>query len=505
MCISGTRSAAIALVEPSGFFYTGTMIPSPTNTDTVGTLLLQLYSPDILPHGVTGIPPSISPNTPLYVPCDQSISHKLSQSAYALSVSRSASGKLVIRNMASTPAGRLGIAQLPRRKKRRFDDFQQTLLSDPNLISLTPTAQTQPRRAVAPLPGQPPSSKSSKTPQAPETGPPSFIISTTVKQNTSVVKHVATPPSADTTGMGDGVPINQDQDKHQPDIFHVPGSEHFQGDPILVEDSPTCVQVRTWPFVRSYETNLSADWNTIQPEEEEEETGAPGTGFNRRSKNGARYRREKLRLRSQEFLLHLYRQQCAPENINAGCATCDSVSGSFQCTDCLSSPMQCSSCIVQYHIRLPFHRVQKWEMDGNYGAWQQVTLSKLGLILRLGHGTFGCPNASIERVRPLNVFDLNGQHEIMASFCECQGSDSDQAAMLLDLQLYPATDDLPRVAFTFRLLKHFQLSQCEMSCAAASYYDTLALFTDAVNTRMLPVRSFSSCHERFIHHLTSHY
>lgn len=46
------------------------------------------------------------------------------------------------------------------------------------------------------------------------------------------------------------------------------------------------------------------------------------------------------------------------------------------------------------------------------------------------------------------------------------------------------TDDFPQVAFTFRLLKHFHLAQCEMPCGAASYYDTLALFTDAVNGRL---------------------
>lgn len=141
--------------------------------------------------------------------------------------------------------------------------------------------------------------------------------------------------------------------------------------------------------------------------------------------------------------------------------------------------------MLHSHTRLPFHRPRRWTLEGNYGAWSRISLTDLGYILQLGHGVVECPCASIDRIRPLQLFDLNGQHVIHASFCECNGSDSDQAEMLLDMQLYPATDVLPRVAFSFRLLKHFVMSQFEMTCGAASYYDTLALTTDAVNTRRL--------------------
>lgn len=132
-------------------------------------------------------------------------------------------------------------------------------------------------------------------------------------------------------------------------------------------------------------------------------------------------------------------------------------------------------------------------MEGNYGAWSNTTLADLGYVLQLGHGIDPCPYASNDRIRPLQLFDLNGQHTVHASFCECDGSNADQVGMLLDMQLYPATDDLPRVAFTFRLLKHFVMSQFEMTCGAASYYNTLALITDAVNTRSLKVCFYLLC------------
>ncbi|KAG8930347.1 hypothetical protein FRC01_002908 [Tulasnella sp. 417] len=202
--------------------------------------------------------------------------------------------------MAHTPAGRLGIAQRPRHKKRRFNDFQDVLLSDPHLISPMPLMQTPPQRAIAPLPSQPPSSKdSNKASEKPEirsnSSLKSFIISTTVKENTSVVEQVAPHLPSNITTPAGGVTANQDGCTHQPDVFHVPGTEQFQGDPILVEDSPTCVQ----------------------PEEEEEEAGTPDTRFDRRSKNGAQYRRDKLKQRSQQFLLHLYDHENGPEDLTA--------------------------------------------------------------------------------------------------------------------------------------------------------------------------------------------
>ncbi|KAG9013177.1 hypothetical protein FRB90_006149 [Tulasnella sp. 427] len=347
--------------------------------------------------------------------------------------------------MAPSASGKIGIAQWKpqRAKKRRMQDvIQESLLSDPNLIS--PASLSGDQRPIAPLPSQASATASAnQPPSAQQAHSSTFTISTTVKDTTSIVHQEASLTAAGR-------------------------SDQFQGDPILVEDSPT----------------------SVQPEEEEEENDICEAKFNRRSKNGARYRREKLNTRARTFLPQLYRHEGYSETRDGLCAACLKEPAQYECLDCLDPPVLCKSCMIKYHVRLPLHRIRRWSIEGNYGAWEKDSLSGLGLIVRVGHGIFSCPNARADRLRSLQIFDLNGQHEITASFCECQDEDSDQAAMLLGLKLYPATDDLPRIAFTFRLLKHFVLLQAETNCAAASYYDTLALSTDAVDTRSLP---FLSC------------
>ncbi|KIO27389.1 hypothetical protein M407DRAFT_73231 [Tulasnella calospora MUT 4182] len=166
----------------------------------------------------------------------------------------------------------------------------------------------------------------------------------------------------------------------------------------------------------------------------------------------------------------------------------------YQCTDCIHPPLICGSCTTDVHRRMPFHRLRFWAVDdaGN-GSWEKTSLAAVGFVLHIGHGGLQCPRATWESVRTVQVLDINGQHSIPMLFCQCHELYEDQAEQLLQLRLYPASDDSPRTAFTFRVMKHFLLCQLEMCCSAASYYDMLALQTDSVN-----IRSLKNCYPQFL-------
>lgn len=159
----------------------------------------------------------------------------------------------------------------------------------------------------------------------------------------------------------------------------------------------------------------------------------------------------------------------------------------YQCVDCLHPPILCQECIVTRHQQTPFHRLRRWVILNEIGAWESTSLAELGYILHTGHSGYRCPRALSDSVRVLQVVHINGQHSIPALFCQCSASYEDEGDQLLKLRLYPASDDRPQTAFTFQLLQHFLISQIEMCCAASSYYDMLVLQTDSVNTRSIKV------------------
>ncbi|KAG8977493.1 hypothetical protein FRC05_001351 [Tulasnella sp. 425] len=228
-------------------------------------------------------------------------------------------------------------------------------------------------------------------------------------------------------------------------------------------------------------------------DESEDETTPSGDMHSqepRFSKKGAKWRREKLRTRSHCVLLKLYALEEGLADRARKCSTCLGIKETYQCSDCTHAPMLCASCITDVHRYMPFHRLRFWSVEEGRGAWGFTSLSTLGFVLYLGHNGFQCPRAPHNGIRTLQIFDINGQHEIPTLFCQCSELYHNQADQLLAVHLYPSSDDIPQTAFSFRLMKHFLLSQLEMCCSAASYYDMLALQTDNVNTRAL---KFLSC------------
>ncbi|KAG1847579.1 hypothetical protein F4604DRAFT_1883995 [Suillus subluteus] len=110
-----------------------------------------------------------------------------------------------------------------------------------------------------------------------------------------------------------------------------------------------------------------------------------------------------------------------------GCPCPTSTPPRYRCQDCLDSQLYCGLCIIQYHIRLPTHRIEEW--TGQF--FQRISLKTMGLRVQLGH-TIG------ERcILPKKAFndefvliDTNGVHEIGLDFCGCTTSQTHTKQLL---------------------------------------------------------------------------
>ncbi|KAG2365204.1 hypothetical protein BDR07DRAFT_1449868 [Suillus spraguei] len=152
-----------------------------------------------------------------------------------------------------------------------------------------------------------------------------------------------------------------------------------------------------------------------------------------------------------------------------GCPCPTSTPPQYRCQDYLDSQLYCGLCIIQYHIRLPTHRIEEW--TGQF--FQRISLKTMGLRVQLGH-TIG------ERcILPKKAFndefvliDTNGVHEIGLDFCGCTTSQT-HTKQLLRAGWYPSTSTDPRSAATFRVLHHYHVLSFESKTSAYEFYHSL--------------------------------
>ena len=72
--------------------------------------------------------------------------------------------------------------------------------------------------------------------------------------------------------------------------------------------------------------------------------------------------------------------------------------------------------------------------------------------------------------------DLQGVHDISIKACLCSYAGM-LWTQLLDMQLFPASDVLPKTAFTLRLLKHFQMFNLVAKTSLHSYQTAITYLT----------------------------
>ena len=63
----------------------------------------------------------------------------------------------------------------------------------------------------------------------------------------------------------------------------------------------------------------------------------------------------------------------------------------WRCVDCFGMPAFCTTCCRGFHVRAPFHRIERWNGQTFYPSSMRQT----GLILYLEHGGLECPGAPV--------------------------------------------------------------------------------------------------------------
>jgi hypothetical protein len=58
---------------------------------------------------------------------------------------------------------------------------------------------------------------------------------------------------------------------------------------------------------------------------------------------------------------------------------------------------------------------------------------------------------------------------------------------LLDMKLFPATDERPKTAFTFHVLRHFHAFNLSAKMAAFDFHSAMTQLTDSVEPHKVPV------------------
>lgn len=146
------------------------------------------------------------------------------------------------------------------------------------------------------------------------------------------------------------------------------------------------------------------------------------------------------------------------------------------------------------HITCPTHSIRAW--DGRF--WKDASLSKLGLVLNLGHGGKACSAAS-----PLSsiwVGHLGGFSEVNVRFCLCGNYHGRlKALQLLEIDIFPCSDTTPQSGFTIALLRQFGIFSTLGKGSTHKFYAILERSTSTGFPGDLPDRSreLQATHRRF--------
>ncbi|KAJ7460506.1 hypothetical protein B0H11DRAFT_1923908 [Mycena galericulata] len=149
---------------------------------------------------------------------------------------------------------------------------------------------------------------------------------------------------------------------------------------------------------------------------------------------------------------------------------------------CLCYEMSCRACFVDAHLRNPFHWAEVW--DTLQGFYVRHDISQLNHVIQLGHHGKPCPSPCGRGM--FTVVDNNGIHSTRLSFCGCFELPPNKSKQLMRARLFPATTREPQTAFTFNMLKQFQLHNLESKKAAYDYLGAIRRLTDNSFTADVP-------------------
>lgn len=121
-----------------------------------------------------------------------------------------------------------------------------------------------------------------------------------------------------------------------------------------------------------------------------------------------------------------------------------------------------------------------------------MSLKALGFELHLGHNGEPCPTPGRLNSK-LVVGDIDGFHEVHVQFCRCYHPDGSVLynwQQLLQIGWFPATQERPTTAFTFRLLNFLHQLNQQGKTSLYDIHRTLWRVTD--NSALIPMVTYLS-------------
>jgi hypothetical protein len=164
-----------------------------------------------------------------------------------------------------------------------------------------------------------------------------------------------------------------------------------------------------------------------------------------------------------------------------GCVQCkDTIGNLYQCRDCVHCWSYCRRCLVANHHSLPTHRFREW--TGR--CFRNISSDDIEYIFHLGHGGEPC---DLGKNRKLHLGDTNGFHTITVRYCRHPGRGS-HSKQLLQARIFPCSEQDPQSAFTFDVMRLFQLLATEAKLSTQRFYNVLVYRTNPTFPSHVPDR-----------------
>lgn len=172
--------------------------------------------------------------------------------------------------------------------------------------------------------------------------------------------------------------------------------------------------------------------------------------------------------------------------IGTPCHQCQSqdVTAVYRCSECFNAPLLCQTCIVDSHVRSPFHWIHRW--TGSF--FERCTLRDLGMVLYLGHHGQRCPNQVVKEGKEIDymastitITHTTGIQEAKILYCNCPVDGpfpQERAFQLWQAGLWPASFTRPQSAFSIGVLRHFESLTLQAKTTAYDYIGTLRRLTN---------------------------
>jgi hypothetical protein len=164
-----------------------------------------------------------------------------------------------------------------------------------------------------------------------------------------------------------------------------------------------------------------------------------------------------------------------------GCVQCmDAMGNLYQCRDCVHCWSYCRWCILENHHSLPTHRFREW--TGR--CFRNISSEDIEYVFHLGHGGEPC---DLGNNRKLHLGDTNGFHTLTVRYCRHPGRGS-HSKQLLQARIFPCSERDPQSAFTFDVMRLFQLLATEAKLSTQRFYNVLVYRTNPTFPSRVPDR-----------------